>query len=35
MISRVCKANSKVSVPHYMCKRYCFMYEIDFNKLCI
>lgn len=34
-ISRVCKANSKVSVPHYMCKRYCFMYEIDFNKLCI
>lgn len=27
--------NSKVSVPHYMCKRYCFMYEIDFNKLCI
>lgn len=34
-ISRVCKANSKVSIPHYMCKRYCFMYEIDFNKLCI
>lgn len=28
-------SNSKVSVSHYMCKRYCFMYEIDFNKLCI
>lgn len=32
-ISRVCKANAKVSVPRYRCKRYCFMYETDFIKL--
>lgn len=32
-ISRVCKANSKVNIPRYRCKGYCFMYEIDFNKL--
>ena len=32
-ISRVCKANSKVSVPRYRCKGYCFMYEDNFNSL--
>ena len=30
-ISRVCKNNSKVSIPRYLCKRYCFMYENDFG----
>lgn len=32
-ISRVCKANSKVLIPRYRCKGYCFMYEKDFNLL--
>ena len=31
-ISRVCKNNSKVSIPRYLCKKYCFMYENDFNR---
>lgn len=25
--------NSKVSVPRYRCKGYCFMYEDNFNSL--
>lgn len=24
--------NSKVSIPRYLCKKYCFMYENDFNR---
>lgn len=32
-ISRVCKANSNVDIPRYMCKGYCFMYEEDSVKL--
>lgn len=31
-ISRVCKNNSKVSIPRYLYKKYCFMYENDFNR---
>lgn len=31
-ISRACKNNSKVSIPRYLCKKYCFMYENDFNR---
>lgn len=28
----IAKNNSKVSIPRYLCKKYCFMYENDFNR---